>query len=90
MKKLFTAAELEEMRRADEEIDLEFRWTKDELAASRARDKEFARSELPESKKKLAAKQKAYYEANREEIAAKQKAYREARKRAMKTARKGV
>ena len=31
-----------------------------------------------QEEKKLAAKQKAYYEANREELAAKQKAYREA------------
>lgn len=33
---------------------------------------------LTPEEKKLAAKQRAYYEANREEIAAKQRAYREA------------
>lgn len=36
----FTPEEIEEMRRADEEIERDFRWTSDELAASRSRDAE--------------------------------------------------
>ncbi len=42
-----------------------------------ARDRDFELTHTSEQKK-IAAKQKAYYEANRDKIAAKQKAYREA------------
>lgn len=40
MKMPFTAAELEEMRRADEEIERNFRWTNEELREARERDAE--------------------------------------------------
>ena len=74
----FTAQELEEMRRADEEIDREFRLTNEELQASRLRDREYAFEALPFEKRLVAAYRKAYREANREKVAAYQKAYYEA------------
>ena len=74
----FTAEELAEMRLADEEIEREFRWTNEELEASRERDRESALDQKDFAAQKVAAQQKAYYEANREKVAAQQKAYREA------------
>lgn len=74
----FTAQELEEMRRADEEIEREFRLTNEELQASRLRDREYAFEALPFEKRLVAATQKAYREANREKVAATKKAYYEA------------
>lgn len=74
----FTKAELEEMRRADEEIEREFRLEQADLERSSELDRLAQFEALPFGKKKLAARQKAYYEANREKLAAQQKAYREA------------
>ena len=54
-----------------EELDAE------DYREARARDKELTYT--PEQRQ-IAAKQRAYYEANKEEIAAKQRAYREANK----------
>ena len=78
MRRGFTPEELEEMRLADEEIEREFRWTNEELAASRRRDRFSKLDNAEPEKRKLAAQQKAYYEANREKLAAQKKAYREA------------
>lgn len=74
----FTAEEMEEMRLADEEIEREFRWTNEELEASRNRYREFTLVQKDFAARKLAAKKKAYREANREKVAEYQKAYREA------------
>ena len=74
----FTAEELAAMRHADDEIEREFRWTNEELEASRKRDRESTLDQKDFSAQKLAAQQKAYREANREKVAAQQKAYREA------------
>ena len=74
----FNAEELAAMRLADEEIEREFRWTNEELEASRKRDRESIFDRKDVADQKLAAQQKAYYEANREKVAAQQKAYREA------------
>ena len=74
----FTAAELEEMHRADAEIERNFRLTPEDLAASRQRDRWAAFEALPPEKQRRAASQRAYYEANREKVAASQRAYREA------------
>ena len=74
----FTAAELEDMHRADEEIERDFCWTQAELEASRRRDRAAAFEALPPEKQRLAAYQKAYYEANRDKVAAARKAYYEA------------
>ena len=74
----FTAEELEEMRLADEEIERDFRWTNEELEASRERDRESIFDRKDVADQKLAAQKNAYREANREKVAAQQKAYREA------------
>lgn len=74
----FTAAELEEMRRADAEIERDFRLTPEDLAASRERDRRARLEALPPEKQRLAASQRAYREANREKVAEYQRAYYEA------------
>ena len=74
----FTAAELEEMRRADAEIEWNFRLTPEDLAASRQRDRWAVFEALPPEKQRRAAYQRAYCEANREKLAAYQRAYCEA------------
>ena len=83
------------MRRADEEIEQDFRWTNDELAASRRRDAEitllrkdsrgrsiaeYQRAYREANKDSIAEKKRAYYEANKDSIAEYQRAYREANK----------
>lgn len=78
----FTAQELEEMRLADEEIEREFCQTQDEIEASRRRDRRAKFETLPIEKRKVAASQKAYREANREKVAASQKWIADARKKA--------
>jgi DNA-binding transcriptional regulator YiaG len=50
----------------------------DDYREAAERDRSLKDSEKSSRQRKIAAKQKAYYEANRDEIAAKQKAYREA------------
>ena len=74
----FTKEELEAMRLADEEIEREFRWTNEELEASRERDRVSIFDRKDVAAQKLAAQKKAYREANREKVAAQQKAYYEA------------
>ena len=76
----FTPEEIEEMRRADEEIERDFRWTRDELAASRSRDAEATIFQKDTRCRSIAEKQKAYREANKDSIAEYQKAYYEANK----------
>lgn len=72
---LFTPEELEELRRADEEIDRDFRQTNEEIRESRKRDRQAKLDRMDNKEKKIAAKQAAYYEANKEKIAAKQAAW---------------
>ena len=74
----FTAEELAAMRLADEEIERDFRWTNEELEASRKRDRESTLDRKDFAAQNVAAQRKAYREANREKLAAQQKAYREA------------
>ena len=78
MAKLFSAAELEELRRADAEIEEHFAITQEDIARSRAMDREAKLDRLDNHSKRIAAQQAAYREANREKIAAQQAAYREA------------
>nr|DAG38911.1 MAG TPA: hypothetical protein [Caudoviricetes sp.] len=66
---LFTPAELEELRRADEAIERGFRWTNEELAESRERDRESVLDQMDGKSRRLAERQKAYREANREKVA---------------------
>ena len=74
----FTAEELAAMRLADEEIERDFRWTNEELEASRKRDRVSIFDQKDFAAQKLAAQKKAYYEANREKVAAQKKAWYEA------------
>ena len=74
----FTKEELEAMRMADEEIERDFRWTNEELEASRERDRVSIFDRKDVAAQKVATQQKAWYEANREKVAAKKKAYYEA------------
>lgn len=76
----FTPEEIDEMRRADDEIERDFRWTSDELAASRRRDAEAASLKKDNRGRSIAEKQRAYREANKDSIAEKQRAYYEANK----------
>ena len=78
MKPLFSPEELAEMAAADAEIEKTFRLTNEDIKRSREADKAAMFDRLPPEKKKIAAKARAYREANREEIAAKKRAYYEA------------
>ena len=75
---LFTPEELEEMEKADQEIEESFVLTNEEIAMAREYDKRAKYEAMTGDKQKIAAQQKAWYEANREKIAAYQKAYYEA------------
>ena len=74
----FTPEELEEMEKSDQEIEESFVLTNEEIAMAREYDKRAKYEAMTGDKQKVAAQQKAWYEANREKIAAQQKAYREA------------
>lgn len=76
----FTPEEIEEMRRADEDIERDFRWTNDELAASRSRDSEATLLRKDSRERSIAEKKRAYREANKDRIAEYQRAYYEANK----------
>lgn len=54
----FTPEEIEAMRRADEEIERDFRWTNDELAASRRRDYEATLLRKDSRERSIAEKQR--------------------------------
>ena len=68
----FSPEELEEMRRADEEIEQNFQWTNEEIAASREIDASIKAALKPIEKRRIVEKQRAYYEANKDSIAEKQ------------------
>ena len=85
---LFTPEELEELRRADAELDEEFVQTLEEINASRKRDKESKLDRLDNKSKKIAENKRAYYEANREKWNAYLRAYRKRKK--AEAAAKGV
>ena len=74
----FTPEELAEMAAADSEIEATFRLEQADLDRCKAMDREIHFERLSQEKRKVAAQQKAYYEANREKVAAQKKAYREA------------
>ena len=75
---LFTPEELEELRKADAELDKQFVQTQEEINESRKRDKAFLLDRLDRKSKKIAENKRAYYEANREKIAENKRAYYEA------------
>ena len=80
---MFTREELEEMRRADEEIEASFRLSPEDLTRSRRLDRVAVLDGLDGIARQKAAYQKAYREANREKVAARNKAYREANREKM-------
>jgi hypothetical protein len=63
---LFTKEELEELARADAELDETFVQTQEERVASRKRDRDAAMAAKDPQKRKIAENQRAYREANRE------------------------
>ena len=65
---MFTPEELEEMRRADEEIEADFRLTNEDIRRSRELDKSVHFERKDRKQKKIAENQRAYREANREKI----------------------
>ena len=75
---LFTPEELEELRRADAELDETFVQTQEERVASRKRDRDAIIAKKDPEKRKIAENQRAYREANREKIAENTRAYYEA------------
>lgn len=72
----FTEEELEELRRADAELDAEYRLTPEDMAFSRQMDREAKYDRLDNRGKRSAAQKAAYREANREKIAAQQAAWK--------------
>lgn len=74
---LFTPEELAEMAAADAEIDA-MPLTLEDYRETDGRDRSVKMERKGLKGKKVAAQQKAYYEANREKVAAQKKAYREA------------
>ena len=78
MVRFFTEEELEELRRADAELDEEYHLTQEDIVFSRQLDREAKLDRLDNRGRRSAAQKAAYYEANREKIAAQQAAYYEA------------
>ena len=81
MAKLFTEEELEELRRADAELDEKFTLTQEDLDRSRVLDRKAKLDRLDNRDRRKAAQQAAYREANKDKIAAQKAAYYEANKR---------
>ena len=76
----FTPEELAEMAAADAEIEASFRLEQADLDRSRDLDRQAHFDGLDPEKQRVAARQKAWYEANKDKVAARQKAYWEANK----------
>lgn len=76
----FTPEELEEMEKADQEIEESFVLTNEEIAMAREYDKRAKYEAMTGDKQKIAAQHKAYREANREKVAAYQKAWYEVKR----------
>ena len=77
---LFTPEELEELRRADAELDEEFVQTQEERVASRNRDRRARIEGMEPDRRKIAENQRAYREANREKLNAYFREYRRRKK----------
>ena len=70
----FTKEELEAMRLADEEIEREFYLSADDIAASNELDRSALYDRKSEKERKVAARRKAYQEANKDKVADQKKA----------------
>ena len=86
MAKLFTEEELEELRRADAELDEEFSLTPEDLQFSRQLDRDAKLDRLDNHGRRKAAQKAAYREANREKHNAYMREYRRKRREAKKNA----
>ena len=80
MTRSFTEEELEELRRADAELDEEYRLTQEDIEFSRRLDRKAELDRMDNRGRRSAAQKAAYYEANKEKIAAQKATYREANK----------
>lgn len=87
---LFTSEELEELRRADEELDAGFRQTQEEIVESRRRDRQAKLDRKDHRNKKIADQQRAYREANRKEYNAYMREYLRKRREKKKAASGGA
>ena len=76
----WTPAELEEMARADAEIEASFRVTDADLAIGRLFDREAILDRMDSKQKRIAESQRRYYEAHKEERTEYQRRYYEAHK----------
>ena len=83
----FTPEELAEMAAADAEIEATFRLEQADLDRCKAMDREAHFESLPPEKRKVAARQKAYREANREKYNAYMREYMRKKRAAAKRAR---
>lgn len=90
MTRLFTEQELEELRRADAELDDEYRLTAEDIAFSRKLDKDARFDRMDNTQKKIADYQAAYREANREKYNAYMREYSKKRRAAKKAASDGA
>ena len=90
MAKLFTKEELEELRRADAELDEEYSLTREDIDFSRALDREAKLDRLDNKGRKIADYQAAYREANREQYNAYMREYQRKRREAKKNAASGA
>ena len=78
---LFTDAELEELRRADAEIDNDPRELPEDLALSLALDRAAKYDRMDNAARKIAASQAAYREANKDKYNAYMRDYMRRRRR---------
>lgn len=76
----FTAAELEAMRLADEEIEREYEVSSTDAEISKWLDELAINDRLDHKQLHSKRCQRAYYEAHKDEAVARQRAYREAHK----------
>ena len=90
MAKLFTEAELEELRRADAQLEEDYRLTPEDMAFSRRMDRSVKLDRMDNRGKKIAAQHAAYREANREKYNAYMREYMRKRNAAKKKLLPGV
>ena len=85
----FTREELEELKRFDAEVD-KAPLTLQDYHQSAELDREVLHDRKDNAHRRIAAQQKAWYEANRERVAAQQKAYREANRERIAAQKNGA
>ena len=83
---LFTKEELEELRRADEELEEGFTLTQEDLNFSRRMDREAKLDRLDNRGRRDAARSAAYYEANKQKLLDYQRQYRKRKREEKKNA----